>query len=64
MMIKIKNIHSEPIRITQAVPGCGCTTPVWPREPIAPGATADCEITMRPGDKGGITLNKKVTFVI
>ncbi len=64
MIIKIKNIHSEPIRITQAVPGCGCTTPVWPREPIAPGATADCEITMRPGDKGGITLNKKVTFVI
>jgi ankyrin repeat protein len=64
MTIKIRNISDQTIRITQAVPGCGCTTPVWPKEPIAPGAFGECEITMRPGDKAGITLSKKVTFVI
>ena len=64
MKVKIKNISDQTIRITQAVPGCGCTTPVWPKEPIAPGAYGECEITMRPGDKAGITLSKKVTFVI
>lgn len=62
--IKIKNITDQPIRITKAIPGCGCTTPVWPKDPIAPGATADCQITMSPGDKAGIHLNKKVTFNI
>ena len=62
--VKIKNITDQPIRITKAIPGCGCTTPVWPKDPIAPGATADCQITMSPGDKAGIHLNKKVTFNI
>lgn len=62
--IKIKNITDKPIRITKAIPGCGCTTPVWPKDPIAPGATADCQITLNPGDKAGIHLNKKVTFNI
>lgn len=62
--IKIKNITDQPIRITKAIPGCGCTTPVWPKDPIAPGASGDVEITMRPGDKAGIHLNKKVTFNI
>jgi ankyrin repeat protein len=62
--VKIKNITDKPIRITRAIPGCGCTTPVWPKDPIAPGASADCQITMAPGDKAGIHLNKKVTFNI
>ncbi|MFM1803598.1 MAG: hypothetical protein RL136_477 [Planctomycetota bacterium] len=62
--VKIKNVTDQPIRITKAIPGCGCTTPVWPKEPIAPGASADCEITLRPGSKQGIKLSKNVTFQI
>jgi ankyrin repeat protein len=64
MTVKIKNVSDQPIRITKAIPGCGCTTPIWPKDPIAPGASADCEITMRPGDKAGVHMNKKVTFNI
>ena len=62
LTIKIKNVTDKPIRITKAIPGCGCTTPNWPKEPIAPGASGECEITLRPGPKQGIKLSKKVTF--
>jgi ankyrin repeat protein len=62
--VKIKNVTDKPIRITKAIPGCGCTTPNWPKDPIAPGASADCEITLRPGSKQGIKLSKNVTFQI
>lgn len=64
MTVKIKNITTEPIRISKAIPGCGCTTPVWPKDPIAPGATADCEITLKPGAQSGIRMSKNVTFQI
>lgn len=62
--IMIKNVHSEPIRISKAIPGCGCTTPVWPKDPIPPGGSAPCEITLKPGATQGIKLSKKVTFQI
>lgn len=64
VVVKIKNVTDKPIRITKAIPGCGCTTPNWPKDPIAPGASADCEITLRPGAKQGIKLSKNVTFQI
>jgi hypothetical protein len=34
------NVGKEPLIITNAVGSCGCTTPVWPKEPIKPGASA------------------------
>jgi len=32
-----KNIGKEPLIISNAKAGCGCTVPEWPKEPIAPG---------------------------
>ncbi|MDX2196066.1 MAG: DUF1573 domain-containing protein [Cytophagales bacterium] len=32
------NTGTEPLVISNAAPSCGCTTPTWSREPIAPGA--------------------------
>ena len=64
MTVKLKNVSSEPIRITKAIPACGCTTPTWPKDPIPPGGTGDCEITLKPGSAQGIRLSKKVTFQI
>ncbi len=60
--IKIFNISDQPVTITKAVPGCGCTTPSWPKEPILPGAFGEAEITLRPPETQGVDLNKKVTF--
>ncbi len=36
---KFTNVGKEPLIISNAVGSCGCTTPVWPKEPIKPGAS-------------------------
>ena len=62
--ITIKNVVDRPIRVTKIVPGCGCTTTGAPPGEIAPGATADVDITLKPGSKSGVPLTKMVTFQI
>ena len=37
---KFTNTGTEPLVLTNVQASCGCTTPKWPREPIAPGQTA------------------------
>jgi hypothetical protein len=34
---EFKNVGKEPLIIQSASASCGCTTPEWPKEPIAPG---------------------------
>ena len=36
---KFTNVGKEPLIISNAAGSCGCTTPVWPKEPIKPGGT-------------------------
>ena len=62
--VTITNSSSEPVTITKAIPGCGCTTLGWPKDPIPPGESADVDITLKPGPKQGIRLKKRVTFQI
>lgn len=59
---KITNISDQPITITKAIPSCGCTIPVWPKDPIPPGGFAEGQISLKPPEKQGIPLHKKVTF--
>lgn len=48
-----KNTGNGPLVIHKAVASCGCTTPVYPKEPIAAGASASIKVTYntigRPG---------------
>ena len=37
---KFTNTGKAPLILTNVQPSCGCTTPEWPKEPIAPGASA------------------------
>ena len=60
--ITLVNNGDKPVQIRKAVASCGCTTPNWPRDPIAPGETADIEITLKPGIKQGQKLSKRVTL--
>jgi ankyrin repeat protein len=62
--VTIKNVIDKPIKVTKIVPGCGCTTTGAPPGEIAPGATADVDITLKPGAKAGVPLTKMVTFQI
>jgi hypothetical protein len=47
------NNGTEPVVLSDVKASCGCTTPKWPTEPIAPGATANIEAVYdtngRPG---------------
>lgn len=62
LKIKIVNIINEPVTVTKAVASCGCTIPTWPKEPIPVGGSADAEITLKPPEKQGLDLHKRVTF--
>ena len=56
---KLKNTGTDPLVIRDARGSCGCTVPTWPKEPIAPGATAIIKVkydTKRVG-----VINKSVT---
>ena len=40
----VKNISDKPVVLETVVPSCGCTTPEWSKEPIAPGATSQIKV--------------------
>ena len=51
-----KNEGKEPLKITDARAECGCTTPEYPKEEIAPGGTGVIKVTYNPlGRPGGFT---------
>jgi hypothetical protein len=57
---KFTNTGNAPLIISNAKGSCGCTVPSWPKEPIAPGASAVITVkydTKRPG-----AINKSVTI--
>jgi hypothetical protein len=54
----ITNTGTEPLVIISAKASCGCTVPSYPKEPIAPGASAVITVkydTKRPG-----SINKSI----
>lgn len=55
------NAGDEPLVLSNAKGSCGCTVPNWPREPIAPGQTADVTVTFNSKNKKG-KRNQKVTI--
>jgi len=55
------NTGKEPLVISDAKGSCGCTVPTWPKEPIAPGATAVIKVTFNSAGKMG-AQDKTVTL--
>ncbi len=60
------NKGKVPLILSNVQPGCGCTTPEWPREPIMPGQKAKIKAIYNPGSfKGqfgkGITVYSNST---
>lgn len=41
---EVVNTGSTPLKLDDVHASCGCTTPEWSREPIAPGATATIKV--------------------
>lgn len=45
---EIKNTGDAPLVITRVLSSCGCTTPSYSKEPIAPGKTGHIVVTYNP----------------
>jgi hypothetical protein len=57
---EIVNTGKEPLLLENVQASCGCTTPEWSREPIAPGATASIRVGYNAYAEG--RFNKTVTI--
>ncbi len=60
-IFKFTNTGAEPLIIEDAKGSCGCTVPVYPREPIKPGETGEIEVVYSPGKQQG-NQNKTITI--
>jgi hypothetical protein len=58
---KFTNTGSEPLIISNAAGSCGCTVPIWPKEPILKGQTASIKVTFNSTGKSGVQ-DKTVTL--
>jgi hypothetical protein len=54
------NNSGRPARILNVQASCGCTTPGWTREPIAPGQTGFIQASYNPKGRPGY-FNKSLT---
>ena len=43
------NVGKQPLVITNAMASCGCTTPVWPKEPVLPGKKSKITVRFNAG---------------
>ncbi|HYX09758.1 MAG TPA: DUF1573 domain-containing protein [Bacteroidales bacterium] len=54
-----KNTGSEPMLLTDVRTSCGCTVPVWPKEPIKPGKSD--KITVKYNTRISGKFSKTIT---
>ncbi|HPD95092.1 MAG: DUF1573 domain-containing protein [Bacteroidales bacterium] len=47
------NTGNSPLIIQRVTSSCGCTTPDWPKEPIAPGKTSEIKVGYNPHGRPG-----------
>jgi hypothetical protein len=55
---EFKNTGKADLQLTNVSSSCGCTIPQWPKEPIAPGQSAQIKVSYNTGRVGSI--NKSV----
>ncbi|MGL4781189.1 MAG: DUF1573 domain-containing protein [Bacteroidales bacterium] len=52
-IFKFKNAGNSPLVINQVIASCGCTTPEYPKNPIAPGKSGEIKVTYNPLGRPG-----------
>jgi len=57
---KFKNTGTTPLIINNVRASCGCTTPTWTKDPVAPNATGEITVSYDPKNRPG-AFNKTVT---
>ena len=59
-IFEFTNTGDNPLVISSATAGCGCTVPKKPEEPIAPGETGELEVEYNGSGSGKISKNVTV----
>jgi hypothetical protein len=59
---EIVNIGKTPLKLDDVHATCGCTTPEWSREPIAPGATAKIKVGYNAAAEGPFDKPITITY--
>jgi hypothetical protein len=55
-----KNTGNQPLIINNAKASCGCTTPEWDHDPLAPGKKGTIKVSYNPQNRPG-TFSKQIT---
>ncbi len=50
---QLTNTGTAPLIISNVAATCGCTVPSWPKEPIAPGKSAEIQVSFNSTGKMG-----------
>lgn len=53
----LTNVGKGDLVVTSAKGSCGCTVPEWPKEPIAPGESAEIKVEFNSRSKKNNTTN-------
>lgn len=59
---EIVNTGTTPLKIDNIVTSCGCTTPEWSKEPIAPGASTKIKVGYNAASEGGFEKSITVQY--
>lgn len=49
----LTNTGNSPLVISNVAATCGCTVPNWPKEPVAPGKSAEIKVSFNSAGKMG-----------
>ena len=60
-IFEYSNSGKEPLIVSQATASCGCTTPVWTKEPVLPGKMGTVAVTFNASKEGSFA--KTVTVL-
>ncbi len=59
---EIVNTGTTELKLDNVQASCGCTTPEWSREPIAPGATAQIKVGFNAAAEGSFDKPITITY--
>jgi|SRR6185312_1657536 len=59
---KFVNEGNAPLILSEVLVTCGCTVPIWPKEPILPGKGGEIKVMFKSIGKEGIQ-NKVITIL-
>lgn len=61
-IFEIVNTSNQPLKLDNVQASCGCTTPEWSRDPIAPGATAQIKVGYNAAAEGPFDKPVTITY--